>query len=87
MKMKRYKPGGKNGITSTDGRESISVATRIRTRCDVVEAVSSLVQPGIEENKWGPAIQNSVVIEQRDYPCHRLDRCLRMDDAEWKNRE
>jgi len=62
-KMKRYKSGGTNGIPSRDGRESISVAARVRTRYDVVEALKSVaVQPEIEETERGPAVRNKKVI-------------------------
>jgi hypothetical protein len=72
--MKRCKSSGTNRIPSRDGRESLSVAARVKTRCDVAKAVSSVaVQQGIEETKRALAFRNTVVIKQRDYARHCLD--------------
>ncbi len=72
--MKRYKYGRTNGIPSSDGKESISFAARVRARCDIVEARSPFgVQPGIEETKRVLAFRNKMIIKQRDYSCHCLD--------------
>ncbi len=69
-----WRDDGTNGIPSSDGRESFSLAPRIRARFDVVEARSPVaVQPGIEETKRRLAVRNTVVIEQRDYTGHCLD--------------
>ena len=73
-RTKRYKSGGTNWIPSTGSRESISVAARVRTMCDVVYAPpKSAVQPRIEETKRGLVFRNTEVIKQRDYTRHRLD--------------
>ncbi len=72
--MKKYQSGGTNGIPSNAGKESFSVASRVKARCDVVEARSPVaVQPVIEETKRGPAVRNTVVIEKRDYARNCLD--------------
>jgi len=55
--MKRHKFRGTNGVPSLDGGESFSIATRIRARCDVVEALgASAVQPEVEEAERGLAL-------------------------------
>jgi len=72
-KMKRRKSRGTNRIPSSDGREPICAAARVRARCNVLEAHESVaVQPGIEEAKWALPIRNHEVIKQRDYARHGL---------------
>jgi hypothetical protein len=57
MTRKKYKSGGTDGIPSIGARESISVAARVRTRCDVLDALKDIaVQPEIEETKWGDCV-------------------------------
>ena len=52
LKMKRYKTGRTNGITSIGWKESKSVVTR--TLYDVVEAMKSVsVQLGVEDSRRG----------------------------------
>ena len=73
-KIMKCQSGGTNGIPSDAGRESLSLAARVRTRYDVVEARASLsVQPGIEKTKHGLAVRKTVVIKQRDYARYYLD--------------
>ncbi len=56
MKRHNLKSCETNWIPSIDGRESVSVTTQIRARCDVVEThEATAVQPGIEEAERGLA--------------------------------
>jgi len=64
-RLRRYQSGGTNRIPLSNGRESFSFEARVRARCDVSEAREQVViQPGIEETKWGLAIRNKIVIKQ-----------------------
>ena len=59
-KMKRWT----NGIPSLGGIKSTSVAPRVRTLNDVVQAHESVsVQPGVEETKRGLAFRDEEVIK------------------------
>lgn len=54
-----------DGIPAAGSRETISVAARVATRGNVVEAGASLaVQPGVEETQRSLALGQEVVVEQ-----------------------
>ena len=84
LKTKRCKSGGTNGIPPLGGRESISVAARVRTPFDVLYASASFtVQPGIEETKRGLVFRKEEVINQRDYARHCLGIGGQLGALEW----
>jgi len=54
---KRRKSRGTNRIPSNCGIESVSAATRVRAKCDVVEARAAyVVQPEVEKAERGLAV-------------------------------
>lgn len=60
-------------IPSNGSGESVSIATRIRTRRNIVKSCEArAIQPIVEEAEWGLAIRNQVVIQQRDDACDSL---------------
>ena len=63
-----------NGIPSFGSQESIGVAARVTTRYNVLDAPKSTgVHQRIEETKRAYVVENTEVINQRDYGRHCLD--------------
>ena len=81
--MKRDKSGRTNGIPSRDSSEPSSATARVGTRSNVVQAIRSAVQPGIEETKRGTVVRNTEVINQRYYTRHCLDIGSQLGAREW----
>ena len=69
----RHKWDRTNRIPSRCGHESISVAARVTTKYNVLDARDSVrVQQIIEEAKCWPLVENTEVINQRDYARYYL---------------
>ena len=67
------KPRRTNRVPSNDRLESLSVAARIRPKCDIVDAFEAIaIEPWIQEPERCSTCRKAVVVEQRDYACHGL---------------
>ncbi len=79
---------GTHRIPSSDGGESISVAARVRSGRNVVEACeAALVQQGVEEAERRLALRESVVIKQRDNARYDLCNGSQLGVQVWTNPE
>ena len=67
------KPRRTNRVPSNDRLESLSVAARIRPKCDIVDTFEAIaIEPWIQEPERCSTCRKAVVVEQRDYACHGL---------------
>ena len=74
MARKRYECGVTNRIPSFGSQESIGVAARVTTKHNVLEAPESAgVYQRIDETKRVSLVENTEVINQREYGRHCLD--------------